>query len=248
MAMLDRYQKTGGFNQLLNLLETCGPVKQEKFLELIRTEDPKWADMIMRKMIDINRIYSWNQETLTEIIGGLQDLTVAVLLHGASEEVRGRISSCFSHAQQRKIEALYSVQTPTPTDLSAAYVKVIETVRRMVHGGVLRFEKFDAGLIVEDDIEDRLSKVPEPDVSPMPLSEMASKDKRHLSVVKTAAEAIKADAINSEANKGTSLAECRVDELNALKRRVIDLSKENASLRHELSLIKSKLDQIKRIA
>jgi regulator of replication initiation timing len=37
-------------------------------------------------------------------------------------------------------------------------------------------------------------------------------------------------------------------EIQALKKRVAELSKENAVLRHELSLARNKLDQIKKIA
>jgi hypothetical protein len=247
MAMLDRYRKTGGFNQLLNLLETCGPSKQEKFLELIRAEDPKWADMILTKMLDINRIYSWNQETLAEIIGALQDLTIVVLLHGASDQIRARINSCFTQSQQRKIDALYSEHSPTPLDVTAAQVKVIETVRRMVQTGSLRFDKFDAGLIIEDGIEDTIAKTYSPETTTTSTN-IYGNEKRHLSVVKPMQGTEKPEAGKQEPGKGTSVADCRMDEINALKQRLGDLSKENAALRHELSLIKSKLDQIKRIA
>jgi hypothetical protein len=247
MAMLDRYRKTGGFNQLLNLLETCGPSKQEKFLELIRAEDPKWADMILTKMLDINRIYGWNQETLAEIIGALQDLTIVVLLHGASDQIRARINSCFTHSQQRKIDALYSEHSPSPLDVTAAHVKVIETVRRMVHTGSLRFDKFDTSLTIEDGIEETLTRMGSYQTSAIP-TDLSAKDARHLNVVKPNQGTEKTETAKQESGKGISAADCRMDEINALKQRLVDLSKENAALRHELSMIKSKLDQIKRIA
>ena len=245
--MLDRYRKSGGFNQLLNLLETCGPSKQEKFLGLIRAEDPKWADMIMTKMLDINRIYGWNQETLAEIIGVLQDLTIVVLLHGASDQIRARINSCFTHSLQRKIDALYSEHTPTPMDVTAAHVKVIETVRRMVQTGSLRFDKFDASLVIEDGIEDTLSKISSPETMTA-SSDSYSKETRHLSVIRPSQGTAKTKAGKQEPAKGISAADCRMDEINALKHRLGELSKENAALRHELSMIKNKLNQIKRIA
>ena len=66
MAMLDRYKKTGGFNQLLTLLETCGPQKKVKFLEIIRLEDPRWADALEAKMIDLKRFLKWNDSAIAE--------------------------------------------------------------------------------------------------------------------------------------------------------------------------------------
>lgn len=38
MGMLDRYKKKGGFNQLLQLLETSPSAKREQFLSLIGGE------------------------------------------------------------------------------------------------------------------------------------------------------------------------------------------------------------------
>ena len=40
MSMIDRYKKKGGFLQLLNLLETTGGEKREKFLKMIAEENP----------------------------------------------------------------------------------------------------------------------------------------------------------------------------------------------------------------
>jgi hypothetical protein len=52
----------------------------------------------------------------------------------------------------------------------------------------------------------------------------------------------------SAVHHSTDSGESRLVELQNLKKRVADLSKENATLRHELSMAKSKLDQIKKIA
>jgi flagellar motor switch protein FliG len=119
MAMLDRYQKTGGFVQLVSLLETCGQAKQEKFLEIIRAESSFWADALKTKVLSIERIYTWNDETIAEIFGTLQDLTVAVALISGPETLRGRVFAFLSHGRRRKIEDIIGINKPTPGEVAA---------------------------------------------------------------------------------------------------------------------------------
>ena len=75
MGMIDRYRKTGGFVQLVALVETCPPAKQEKFLEIIKGEDARWSEAVRTKLLSMEKIYSWSNEVLAEIFGTLQDLT-----------------------------------------------------------------------------------------------------------------------------------------------------------------------------
>lgn len=241
MAMLDRYRKAGGFVQLLTLLETCGPTKQEKFLEIVRAEDPRWADAIRTKMLDMTRIYSWSDETLAEIMGTLQDLTVAIALHGAEEAVRTRIQATFSHGRKRKIDDLFETNKPSVQEISATHVKIIETVRKMAQDGHIRFEKFDPQLAIEENIEEKLAK------GTLLQTDLDSASAPGLQIVPssdggtTLTEA--ASSIPESANDPRL-----INELQALRKRVTDLGKENAILRHELSVAKTKLEQIKKIA
>src|SRR4051812_48060394 len=99
--MLDRYKKPGGFVQLLTLLETTPEPKREKFLALIKEEDAYWAEAVKKRLLNLRRILSWNPETLAEIVGNLQDLTLAIALHGLSEADRQLIYSHFSHGKRR---------------------------------------------------------------------------------------------------------------------------------------------------
>ncbi|MES2964331.1 MAG: FliG C-terminal domain-containing protein [Bdellovibrionota bacterium] len=244
MGMIDRYRKTGGFVQLVALVETCPPAKQEKFLEIIKAEDPRWSDAVRTKLLSIEKIYAWSNETLAEIFGTLQDLTVAVALHAADETMKGRINSYFTHGRKRKIEDLFGTQMPSQQEIAATHMKIIETVRKMEQDGSIRFEKIDAALAIEDEIEAMLAKMPMPGETASPGSsldfsgfEVDTGIHRNFEVISSTAPGV-ADA-NSES---------RVMEIQALKKRIAEMSKENAVLRHELSMARSKLDQIKKIA
>ena len=243
MAMLDRYRKTGGFVQLVSLVETCPPAKQEKFLEIIRGEDPRWAEAVRNKILTIERIYGWNNDTLNEIFGTLQDLTVAVALHACNEEMRARINGFFSHGRRRKIEDLFSTNQPSAQEIAAMHMKIIESVRKMDIEGTIRFEKFDPPMEIDEDIEDKIAKAPRP--------EGASTGSNVLNFGSFDVDTSVPDAATgSSASPATGAGgdESRIMEIQALKKRVAELSKENAVIRHELSVVKSKLDQIKKIA
>lgn len=256
MAMLDRYRKPGGFYQLLALLETCGLQKQAKFLEIIRTEDPRWADALRAKMLDIERIFAWNDETLAEIIGTLQDLTLAVVLQAASPTMKEKISRPLTHGRRRKIDDLVGSSKPTPSEVATMHMKVIETVRKMAHDGFLRFEKFDAALAIEDGIEEVLSK------SSLNAAAMAAAGAAP-SATGSATPTTSLFKIEYEGEaphhdeEPTQTREAKPEvlegatlplELANLKKKVADLSKENSVLRHELSITKNKLEQIRKIA
>ena len=66
MSMIDRYRKKGGFVQLLNLIETMGKDKQEKFLKMIGDESPNWSVEIRKRLLSIDKILSWNPSYLAE--------------------------------------------------------------------------------------------------------------------------------------------------------------------------------------
>ena len=250
MSMLDRYKKTGGFKQILNLVETCGPQKQAKFLELIQAEDPRWADAIRMKMIDINRIYSWPDENLSEVIGVLLDLTLGVALHGAPVEVRDRILKLIDRSRKRKIDDIYDTSKPTPAEIATMNMKIIETVRKLAHDGTLRFEKFDQQLMIDDDFEAHLLR-PAGHAPTEPTNSSAAKaaSKSMFTIeYDNDAGAPAEQAPAPQQATASAAGPDRTAEVVALKKKVDDLSKENATLKHELNVARNKLDQIKKIA
>ncbi len=253
MAMLERYRKPGGFIQLLALIETCAPTKQEKLLETVATEDGLWAQTVRSKMLRYDRIISWNDETLMEIFGSLQDLTVAVAIFAADEPLKSRLLGLLSHGRRRKIDDLYGAKPPTPGEVSATYVKIVEAVRKMASDGYIRFEKCDPMLAIGQDIDDRLMRPAAPDTNKSGFAGTSDSPPPGLvhsyspmSAHAAASGSNSTPASSSSFSAGDS--ELRAVELLQLKRKLLELGKENATLRHELVVAKSKLEQIKKIA
>ncbi len=253
MAMLERYRKPGGFLQILSLIETCNVSKQEKLLDTIATEDRVWAETIRAKMLNINRIFSWSDETLMEVIGSLQDLTVAVTINSSLEPLRSRLTNCVSRSRRSRIEDLFGSNPPTSGEVSAMHMKIVENVRKMVVDGSLRLDKVDPALLIEEDIDDRLLHPSgparkEPSLSIGSADSVGTVQSKLLHSYSPLTFQPSASPTAPQASSSSDSGSSSGVELQLLKKRVLDLSKENAILRHELSITRSKLDQIKKIA
>lgn len=230
MSMISRYQKAGGFIQLLQLIETCGKQKQDNFLSIIEKESPIWATIIKQKMLSLEKIMSWDDNTVAEIFSRVNELTLATALHGFSEDSWIKISKTFSHLQKRRIEDLKSSRTPSPADISTAFVKVLEEVRSMIKDGHLRIEKFAPELAIEENIEDKIAK-----------GEFGA-----------SSASIPAD---EPANDGSTLrfdlpsqGGADTNEIKELRLKVQSLYQENVGLKNEVKVLKEKITQIKKLA
>lgn len=249
--MLDRYKKTGGFLQLLNLLETSGPQKQERFLEIVRQEDPRWADTLTAKMIDLNRILTWSDSAISEVTGAMLDINLAAILSWVTPEQRERLLGTMGNIKRRKVLDLYEGSNkPSAADVATSFNKMYETVRRLAQEGTLRFDKIDPLLHVDNDIEDRLKQgktiigVPEFSESfgaKQAATPAAPSSPPTLQVVTS----LDAKAWATADQKVPSEVEA---ELAGLRKRVVALQAENGALRQELAVAQGKLEQIKKIA
>lgn len=231
MSMIDRYRKAGGFLQLLQVLETCGPQKKEKFLKMIQDEDPKWAEALESKMLSLERIFKWDANTIAEIMVRMPEGTLAVAMKGFSQEQLELMFRTFSASQKRRIEDLAGTKNPNPAEIATAFMKVIEEVRSMVKQGFLRFDKIDPDLIVAEGIEEKLAGGAAPG---------AKKNEDFSSVlVETAEQAVAQAQSSSGADR---------EAVEKLSSKVLTLAEENKRLHKEIKVLKEKLEQIKKIA
>jgi hypothetical protein len=227
MGLLDRYKKTGGFVQLLQLLETTNPSKRSQFIKMIEDEDSRWAEAIHKKMLTIDRIFSWDDNTVAEVVGSLHELTLAIALHGLGKEREEKIFRTFSSGKKRRILETMENKTPTPAEIGSSYVKIIEEVRDLIKQGHVRLDKVDVELVIPENIEEKLSAQPLPDT------------------VYVAPAQVVVDASPSE---DTPRAQADGISTEKLVQQLTLLSSENKKLKNEVKALKDKLEQIKRIA
>lgn len=242
MAMLDRYKKTGGFNQLLTLLETCGTQKRVKFLEIIRQEDARWADALVAKLIDFQRFLSWPDAAIAEVTGAMLEINVASVISSLDETQQARLLATLPHIKRRKVEDLLTTQKPSPGEVATSLNKMYETIRKLASDGILRLDKVDPSAYVDSDIEDRLKQGKDifGVISLADSIQDAPFENPQLSIVRT----LGGDAKQADTRDSKNLEY----EIVNLKKKLIVLQQENASLRQELATANGKLDQIRKLS
>ncbi|MGZ3746682.1 MAG: FliG C-terminal domain-containing protein [Pseudobdellovibrionaceae bacterium] len=236
MSMLDRYKKKSGFIQLLNLIETSGGKKQEHFLGLINQESAAWEQELRRKMLTVDRIFSWPEDIMAEILTRIQPLTLCVSLHGRSTELIEKILAPLPPITKRKILSQIAELNPNPSEKMTCEMKLITEVRAVAAAGYIKFEKFDSDLFIEENIEERLNNV-ESGLAYLNKIDINYSDDSKSSSIKE--NTILAPSVISATHS---------QEIDLMKRKMTQLIQENNILKQEIHLLKDKLAQIKRIA
>ncbi|MCB0342913.1 MAG: hypothetical protein KDD59_11770 [Bdellovibrionales bacterium] len=228
MSMLSRYKKAGGFVQLLNLIETRGPEKREKFLQIIEEESPYWAEAIREKLLSIDRILTWDENILGEIAVRLPELALATFLHGIQEEHREKILSTFTHTQRRHIDDFFDSKTPSAGEINATLVKLLELTRHMITEGEIKLDRVDPGLAIHEDIEEELIKKDNE-------AKKGDEDTAHLANIDLP------DVASGQSGPGNTI------DLTKIKQKLTQLSKENHTLKQENRVLQEKIAQIRKI-
>jgi hypothetical protein len=229
MGMLDRYKKKGGFFQLLQLLETSPTTKREQFLTLIAGESPVWEEALRKRILTITRVYSWEGQYLVEIFSRVQPQTLAYALHGNPAEQIESLLSCLPPISKRKITDLMAEANPSAAEKGTCISKMLSEVRGYIGQGIIRLEKVDPELHIPENIEEILSTT----AFSIPTFEVAKKDGK--------------PNIVGESDDSPA-ASAGGQETEFLKRKVNQLASEVNALKHENSVLKDKLAQIKKIA
>ncbi len=228
MGMISRYKKPGGFKQLLELVETSGKIKQDKFMVIINEEDPNWARAIQERMLTLDKILCWSDQIQAEIFSRLTDIKLGIFSHILTDEQWEKATVTFSHAKLHQIKDLFADKEPTVPEQTTAIVNVLTEVRTMINEGMIRLEVVDPTLIVEDYIEDNLVG-----------SEQEISNNKVANISAEVDKVVKGSEPNSDAIKKV---------IGSLKKKVIVLGNENHNLRRENEALRRKIDQIKKLA
>ena len=258
MGMLDRYKKTGGFLQLVNLLETSSEAKQQKFLEIIRTEDPRWADAAEAKMLSLEKVLSWDDTALAVITGTMLEINVAAIVKSSNDAIRNRLYQSLAHQKRRKVEELVESSQSNPGEFATSVQKMLETVRQLSSKGILRIDKIDPLRHVDSDIEEKLAQGKDiPGVASYAESHAKALQNLQLQQAKEAGsrtphlEVLRPGDPPPESAKldlRLDSAQLSAGEFEALRRKIQSLTAENTALKNEIQILKSRLEQIRKLA
>ncbi len=158
MSYLSRYQRPKGFQQLINLLESCSSEKRDRIMKLIEDESPAWAATLSAKILTFEKILAWEEEIRRELFGRIKPLTLAILLHGINDQEKATLMSTLSHSEMRRISELSDIQKPTRGVISTAVSNFVIEVRRLIEHGYVRIEQIDPSLVIGREIELEIAK------------------------------------------------------------------------------------------
>ncbi len=156
MSTLNRFRKPGGFQQLLLLIETCDPVKQQNLLHLIGMEDPGWAHLVKAKALTIERVLGWPLEVLMEItpplpdnvLAGIYKMSANITVVNQSNLPEKWLRS-LPGIKAKEIQEVARFQNLSSADQAACAIKLLQTVRDLEAKGLIRIASFDPTLEVD---------------------------------------------------------------------------------------------------
>lgn len=247
MSMIDRYKKPGGFVQLLNLLETTGKEKQEKFLKMISDENQLWESELRKRMLSMDKILSWPPETLAEILPRIQPIQLAMIVGGLTPEKAALFSKAMGFKESRQINDVLKEKKPTPGETSAGIMKLFSEVRKMIAEGLLKFDKIDPAMVVAQDIEEQLAQ----GIESQSDTHAPSQAKNTSQSIATPAAAIGKTVgveMPTAAPLPPGIPPQVAEELTGLRRKLVQVTQENQKLLLDNSQLKEKLEKIRKIA
>lgn len=227
MAMVDRYKKSGGFVQLIQVIETCSPKKREQFMTIISDESPAWAEALNQKSISFEKILSWKSEVLLEVLAVVNPLAFSAALKSLTPEALDAFFQKLSHQEKRKIETLMQENSQDANGIASSVMKVISETRALLVQGTLKADKIDANLVIPEEFESLLEKGDQS---------------------KQAGAVLSFEGPSSASAIGNGNPAAATAEIDKLQKKLLLMSKELQSLKQENIVMKDKLEKIKKIA
>jgi hypothetical protein len=226
MGMIDRYKKKGGFLQLVNLIETTGTDKREKFLKMIADESPTWEAAIKQKMLTIDKVCRWQTSVLMEIMPQIPHVAIACAIFPLPDDKKVLFLSALGFGDRRRVEDLMKESKPNSGEVAASQFKILAEVRSMISSGKLKMDKIDPELFVPDNFEEQLAGGMVDVIMSSPMA------------MNSAESAATVASATAGANNAT-------EELTMLRKKLVALTQENNFLKKETKDLREKIENIK---
>jgi len=246
MNMLDRYKKTGGFIQLLTLIESADPEKAQKILNLVAQESAVWAKAIEDKRLTLTRLAEFSNSVLDEAFKTVPASNIAVALTHAPDQIKQKILSVLDPVHRKKVE-ISEINYPNPNDgeIYASQIKLFIALRTALAEHRTKMEAWPDNLRIPDNFEKELTKTywnkllnpvtPLSETEPEPKTTIEPNHKKPTDVTNSTHLVLqnKIDKLTNENTEIKKLLNAAHDQNQQLKTQILRLQK--------------KLDEIKKI-
>ena len=193
---------------------------------MIEAENSHWAKALRDKMLTLERIFTWRDDLIVDVIKRLPVKNQAFAMNGLKDEWKAKIQKFFTVADMRRLNDVMTESKPKPEEIQAALLKMVEMARQMLKDRELHAEKFDEGLLIPEDYESKL--------------EGEGANAAAMAMVSSAPE-VAADAPPAPGGAPTA-------DVYQLQRSLGLVLNENKKLKEELRTLRDKLEQIRKIA
>jgi len=150
MSMLQKFRSDGGFRQLVRLIELCEPHRQRTLMDAVRSEDPGWAQLIRIKMLSVERILTWPENTLRKILNTAPTHIVVPIYHSCPDKFKSVIANGLGEQTVAEVEVLCREKVIDEHEVFAARLGLIQMVREMEHSGAIDFMECDPTLVIDE--------------------------------------------------------------------------------------------------
>lgn len=152
MSILDKFKKTGGFQQLVQIIEVCEPAKQKAMLQLVGNEDPGWAHLVKVKALTYEKILKWPPNHLMETLYPLDQTQLAALYQHSTAQQQELLFAALHHRQSREIQELALTNNFSEEEFLSSKIRLIQSARECIISGRLDLSLIDPTLIIEQKI------------------------------------------------------------------------------------------------
>jgi len=150
MSILQRYKKTGGFFQLIQLIETSSAIKQQKLLEAVSKEDPSWAEGLKSKSLRFEKFCNWSPEDQHHILWNISIQYRAILCQKMPSEKLESLKKYLKPRELRDLEeALENTKTASSSEFLASQGKLFTTIRKLDHDNEISLLNIDPSVAVD---------------------------------------------------------------------------------------------------
>ena len=157
MSMLGRYKQSGGFANLVKLVESCSGKKRQQLLNSILREDPRWAHLVHKRMMSYRDVFTWNAKIVSKIVSSLPVNQIAIALHGVDERMRIRILKDSIGADlSEQVQSVFSSISPSEEEITHAGQLIVTATRNLSEKNVIQILKIDPVFSLDDPNEQDL--------------------------------------------------------------------------------------------
>ena len=149
MSFLGKFRMTGGFKQLVRLVELSEPAKQDSLIQMVGAEDPGWAHLLKLKILTPQRIFSWPSDILMKVFSPFSPEVLAAFYINCPEDLRGHIAGALTSRLFHEVQVIVDRRPPKEEEYLAARMKLLQTVREMEYLGMIDLANFDPALKID---------------------------------------------------------------------------------------------------